>query len=495
MSQSRFLPLLWTELGLILRERLTWAILAALLAALCLGGHTGAQRVAGERAAMAQASDDAARSLRDAKEAAARYAVPRAITVNYWQDPTHAFGYMHYFLAAYAVKPPTPLAVLSAGQSEIQPAVMKTSFGFSTVFEDTAYELGSSAALRLGPFDLAFVLIYLVPLAVIAIAGTRLAAEQDAGILRLIAAQPVHPRIVAGAKFGAAALILVAAVIGGTALALALAGWRDLPPGWATTLALLAAALCAYVVLWVAACALAASLWRGAVASLTILVLTWACVTVVLPALLGLAVDKLAPPPSRIAAIDASRQVQDAFYRGDEAAKVTATWLTARLPGTTDRPDLRETPQIKRLARDAFYETTLAPYRAGMQARAEGAAAWSARLALLSPATTLALALDTAAGTDAARHAAFLAAASEYRRSLRAFFEPRILAQEVRPAAVCAGCPARLDFDAYDAVPRFPTVMAADAARWQAALSALTLWGVALALAGLAFRRFAIWSV
>lgn len=495
MSGPRFLPLLRIELRLILREWLTWAVLAALLAALCLGASTGARRVADERAAIAQAVEDSARSRREAKVTAARYAGPSGMKINYWQDPTHAFGYMHYFLTAYAVKPPTPLALLSAGQSEIQPSVMKTSFGFSTVFEDTAYDLTSSAALRLGPFDLAFVLVYLVPLAVIAVAGTLLAAEQDTGIVRLIAAQPVSPRLVAGAKFGAAALILIVAVVGGTALALLLAGLRELPPGWATTLAYLAVALGAYVGVWVAACALAVSLWRGAVASLTILVLAWACLVVAVPALFGLAVDALAPPPSRIAAIDASRQVQDAFYRGDEAAKVTGAWLVARVPGAAVRPDLREAPQIKRLARDAFYDRTLAPYRAAMQARAEGAAAWSARLALLSPAATLAMALETAAGTDAGRHAAFLAEASRYRHSVRAFFEPRILSQEVRPATVCAGCTARLDFDAYDLVPDFPVAGAANAAWRQALWSALGLSGLMLVLAGLATRRFAGWSL
>jgi ABC-2 type transport system permease protein len=174
---------------------------------------------------------------------------------------------------------------------------------------------------------------------------------------------------------------------------------------------------------------------------------------------------------------------------------VTAAWLAARAPGDADRPDLRETPQIRRLARDAFYDAALTPYRAAMQARAEAAATWSARLGLLSPATALALSLDTAAGTDATRHAAFLAAASAYRQSLREFFEPRILAQEVRPVPSCPGCPARLDFTAYEAVPRFPALVAADAVRGQALVGALTLWGMALALTALARRRLSVWSV
>ena len=138
MSGPRFLPVLRIELRLILREWLTWAVFAVLLAALCLGASTGARRVADERAAIAQAAEDSARSRREAKETAARYASPSGVKINYWQDPTHAFGYMHNFFTAYAVKPPTPLALLSAGQREIQPSVMKTSFGFSTVFEELA---------------------------------------------------------------------------------------------------------------------------------------------------------------------------------------------------------------------------------------------------------------------------------------------------------------------------------------------------------------------
>ncbi|GJD91668.1 hypothetical protein BHAOGJBA_5216 [Methylobacterium hispanicum] len=493
LSAARFSRLVAAELRLVLRERLTWAILAALLAALCLAARTGAERVETVRAAIAQAEDDGARTVREARAAHARYARPSPITVNYWQDPTDAFGYMTYFLAAHAVKPPTPLAHLAAGQSDVQPALMRISFGFSTVFDDTAYELGSAARLRLGAFDLAFVLVYLVPLAVIALAGTRLAAEQDTGILRLIAAQPVGPRRVAAAKFGAVGLVALAGVLGGTGLALLAAGWAGPLAGWGGVLALIAACLAAYTLFWVAACALAASLWRGAVAALAILVLAWAGLTVALPTALGLAVDLLAPRPSRIAAIDTSRQAQAAFYAGETGTRVASAWLAARAPEAAARPGPSEKPEIKRLARDAFYDAALGQTRAALGAHARALAAWSGRLALLSPASALALALEKAAGTDAARHAAFLAASTAYRRDLRAFFEPRILAQALDPVPVCAGCPARLDFDAYDAVPAFAPAPALAAARHQAGLSLAALVAMALALAALAHRRLRRW--
>ncbi len=493
MSAARFHRLLVAELRLILRERLTWAILAALVAALCLAAWTGAGRVAAARTALAEAAAASESAVREARAAHLRYGRPAAIKVDYWQDPTDAFGYRTYFMAAYAVKPPTPLSVLAAGQSDVQPAVTKIDFGFSTVFDDTATEIGSAAALRLGPFDLAFVLVVLVPLAIIALAGTRLSSEHDSGILRMIAAQPIGPRLVAGAKFGAAALVALAATLGGTSLALLLSGGLGDLAGWSWTAALLAAALAAYVVFWVAACALAASLWRGAVAALAGLVLAWVCLTVALPTALGLAVEALAPVPSRIAAIDASRQAQARFYAGAEAQRVTAAWLATKLPEDARRPELADAPELKRLARDAHYDEALAGHHRAARAQALAASNWSRRLALLSPATALTLALETASGTDAGRHAAFLTEAATYRRSLRAFFEPRILAQAVTPAPVCAGCPARLDFDAYDAAPAFAPGDARGAAERQALLSLACLAAAALLLAALAARRLRQW--
>jgi ABC-2 type transport system permease protein len=98
-----------------------------------------------------------------------------------------------------------------------------------------------------------------------------------------------------------------------------------------------------------------------------------------------------------------------------------------------------------------------------------------------------------AAGTDAERHSAFLAASAAYRRDLRAFFEPRILAQALDPAPVCQGCPARLDFAAYDAVPAFVPSVPRAAAEHQAMVALGCLMAGALLLAALASRRLSGW--
>jgi len=491
---SRFLRLLAVETGMTLRERLTWAVLAALFAALLFGAHAGTVRVTAERAALAGAAAEESRAVSRARETFARYAQPTPVKVNYWQDPTNAFGYMAWFLTVHAIKPPTPLAALATGQSDVQPALLRMDFGSSTVFDDVAYELGSAARLKLGAFDLAFVLTVLVPLAVIALAGTRLSAERDSGTLRLIAAQPIGPRAVAGAKFGAVAGLLVVAILGQAGLALWVTGAIPSVAGSGATLALLAGALAAYILVWVAACALVATLWRGAVAALSTLVLAWTVFTVAIPAAASSAVDLLTPPPSRIAAIDASRQAQDAFANGGAGPRLTAQWL-ARIPGTAERPDLAEAPEIKRLARDASYDSALDARRESFLAQDRDSAAVSRWLALASPVTTFDLALQRAAGTDAGRHAAFLASAAAYRRTLRAFFEPRIVAQALNPVPVCAGCQGRLDFDAYDAVPRFRPSIDLGAGQEGALVALAWLIVLAAALALAARVRLKAWPV
>ncbi|WP_288581585.1 DUF3526 domain-containing protein [uncultured Methylobacterium sp.] len=138
-------------------------------------------------------------------------------------------------------------------------------------------------------------------------------------------------------------------------------------------------------------------------------------------------------------------------------------------------------------------EGVRAPHRQVARTHAVAAADWSRHLALLSPASAFALALETAAGSDAGRHAAFLAAAADYRAILRAFFEPRILAQALHPAPVCDGCQARLDFGAYDDVPAFPVSLDPGAAERQVLLSLGSLLAGSLLLGLIAFRRFARW--
>jgi len=102
-------------------------------------------------------------------------------------------------------------------------------------------------------------------------------------------------------------------------------------------------------------------------------------------------------------------------------------------------------------------------------------------------------ALQRLAGTDARRQRLFLADADRHAEALRSWFGPRVLTNIGKPLA-CEGCPGRLNFSAYDAVPAFrPAVPPLGLG--SAALAALYLSAVTAVLALLARRRLKRWPL
>lgn len=458
------LRLLALEIRLLLLQPFTWLVFAVLGALMVVAAHNGATFVAQQEAAIAQAQAHEQR-MRDVGRAAhEKYAGPTELDIPQWRDPTSAYGYLTQFLVAYAAKPPTPLAALAIGVSDIQPSQVRLAFTFSSVFDDAAYDIGSARAERLGAFDLAFVLVYLLPLGLIALAGTRLSSEQDNGILRMLAAQPVSARLVAAAKFGAVVLVSCVVVLAEAGAALWFAAGIEIGSlrpvlGW------LAVALVLYVVVWVALCAWVASLWRGAVAALALLVMIWMGAAVLMPAAATLLLDWIAPPPSRIAYIETSREAQAHFYDHGEVETVPPQWLAHNYPDRAEQSaELAKMSEIRRLARDDYFRDALGPQRVAFEQYAMVAAQRLEQLALLSPTLMFDAAMRVAAGSDAARHAEFMRATGAHRQAIWKFFEPRIVAQAAQPKPVCDGCQARLDFDAYDEVPRFADLFDANRA-------------------------------
>lgn len=470
-----------------LRQPLTWLIFFALFVAMLVGVAAGTARVEQERATLTRLAADQARALEESKRAAQRYSVPSELKIDFHRDPTDAFGYMNYFLVAHAVKPPLALGALAVGQSDLQPFQIR--IDFTTIFPDAAYDVGNPQELKLGPFDLVFVLIYLVPLGLIALTATRLTGEQDSGILRLIAAQPIPPSTVAAAKYSSIATIAVVAIIGGAALALGLHGQLTAP----AQLFLVGLMVCLWVLMWIALSAFVATLWRGVIGSIVTLTLLWGAFTVLLPAFASLLVQAAHPAPSRITYIDSSRQVMDGFY-GDEA-QVHAKWL-ARFPEFASlSSDMVKSPEVKRFARDDYYRQSLMPQRSVFETHARAVLHTSDYLRALSPAMMLDGALQAVAGADEHRHANFIAAADAYSELLRRYFEPLGLSNAASPKRACTECPGRLNFTRYDDVPRFAPASDETRGLRQSAWTCLYLALLTLALGMLARRRLQAWPL
>ena len=451
-----FARLLRLEIGFLLRQPSVWWLFLPLTAALLIAAHLGAQRVEAQQANIAQGYAEERRIESLAADTASRLAQPSAPAIDFYRDPTGAYSYMTMFLVRYAAKEPFPLAPLAIGQADVQPSTLRMTFGFSAVLTDDYVNIGSARALKLGGFDLAFVLVYLLPLALIAVSAPRMSFEQDSGIIRMIAAQPLRLATVAATKFGAVAVAYLLWLILAGGSALWVGGVLPGAAGWGPTLGWIAASIALYGVFWIGVGALGAALWRGGKFAIGFAFAIWAIATVLLPAAAALIIEAKAAPVSRVAYIDTSRQAVDHFY--EEGAEVASAWASAH-PRLADRPDLAVTTEVMRLARDDYFRTELAPFRQAFDQRQVALAAMEQDWAIISPSLILRRALQTASGGDTARHASFLREADDFGQRVRAYFEPVILGPLLTPPAKCDGCLAQLNYAAYPEVPRFTALV------------------------------------
>jgi len=123
--------------------------------------------------------------LLDSIEAGHTVSVPRW----YMPDQPNVIGYSYPRVAAM---PPDEMAIIATGQSDIFTHYVQPNL-YGESFELNYSELSSPVQLMFGSFDLSFVLIYLLPLIVIAFSYNILSHEREQGILQIIASHPLSP--------------------------------------------------------------------------------------------------------------------------------------------------------------------------------------------------------------------------------------------------------------------------------------------------------------
>jgi ABC-2 type transport system permease protein len=413
----------------------------------------GQRHVRAQQAAVARIHARETGAIARQKADIQRYRQPSTIALPYWQDPTDVSGYMRYGLTAFAVKPPSALGALAIGQSNIVPFYLRARLDYISPPE-AAYDFENPRALAVGSFDLAFVLVYVMPLALIVLTASRLSAERDSGALRLIAAQPASARVVVSATFAAATLVAVPIVLVTVWLALAVAGVHLLEARLLAPMMLVMSAVAAYALFWISVAALVAPR-RGAVATTALLVTLWIASAFLVPALGALALNVLQPAPSRLLYLDALRWESD--WTDKQRNSLVAAYLAARPAYASGVARLAEIPYAtKQIAVQTELERRLHDRTVQFDQARSGAARSSRWLRLASPSLVLGAILEAAAGSDSWRQEAFLVRARQYTDQLRAFFWPRALKEAAQPTIrACSGCPAKMAFLSHDDIPKF----------------------------------------
>ncbi|UOQ70224.1 ABC transporter permease [Hymenobacter cellulosilyticus] len=326
-------------------------------------------------------------------------------------------GDIGYYHTTFAVHHPDAWAALSLGLRDVNPSYVKLRL---LGLHNQLYAADNTNPMKTlsGNFDLAFVLVYLLPLLIIALSFNLLSAEREEGILTLLLAQPIRPATVIGAKLAfRTALVLGLAGL----LSVVGMGWAQVPLDGRVLSWLALTTL--YCLFWFGVVLVVTALHRSSAVNAVALLGAWLLLVVLVPSLLNLGVAAARPVPQ---GIELTIKQREEIHAGWDRPKTqTMNRFFALYPQWRDTATIRE-----RFVWRWYY----AFQHLGDQAVAREAAAYATglqqrydlveKLNLLSPAINAQSSLNALAGSDLPTHLAFQRSVTRYHDSLRAFYYP-----------------------------------------------------------------------
>ncbi|MBC7896712.1 MAG: ABC transporter permease subunit, partial [Cytophagaceae bacterium] len=188
--------------------------------------YNGAQWVRFQQQTIASVQDEERGRVQAHQATIARLSAGDSTGIKPWTNPAIPSNAGGTLGTRYAVLPPASLAAFAVGQSDLYPYYTRVSTRTKQTFIVND-EIENPVNLLAGRFDLAFVVIYLLPLLILALSYNIVSAEREQGTLDLVLSQPVDARRVIAVKLLtrvgvvlglAVALLLVGAVLSGGGL-------------------------------------------------------------------------------------------------------------------------------------------------------------------------------------------------------------------------------------------------------------------------------------
>ncbi|KAB5490829.1 DUF3526 domain-containing protein [Flagellimonas hadalis] len=397
------------ELRILLRSR--WIQLLSLLLLLLFGfsAFNGKEKVEKRKVDIAAAkqevldTDQSMLKLLDSVERG------MAVSASPWTIPTSPMAVANYYPRVVAMDP-QPMAFVSTGQADIFTHYVKpTATGDDFALNFT--EMTSPVQLLFGSFDLAFVIVYLLPLLIIAFSYNVLSSEKESGSLRLLASQPISIRKWVFQKLILRFFWLSVLVVTTLVLVILIVGIQPLE--WSKVFGLLGLAL-SYMLFWFSL-AFLVNLYVGSSAKNAVSLLgLWVVFVLLVPSVLNQLAGTLYPMPSRTLMINEMRERKvEATKRQDE---ILDNFLR-------DHPEyaINDSTQTRSfyhnyMASQKVVKEELAPIVNAYETQLKKQQSWSRQLQWTSPAIVVQESLNNLSGTSTADY-------ENYRRQVIAFSE------------------------------------------------------------------------
>ena len=406
------------------------ALLGVLLLLTVAGAVNGVRHVNSERDTVDRALAADARSYAQRIEDLRR-AESGQLAAGEFANPRYVHQTILNRGAARPLRPaPAELAVLSSADAQPTPALLN--IGIQTRHQDEQPSLDNPGNRLDGTFDLSFVATWLVPLFALILGFDVMARDREQGSAALLATACRLDRVIVRrlvvrflALLGCVALVSAVAVV-------------------VTEQGALASALPVLVV-WLLALALVIGFWlalagivnvfasNSAQASL-ILLAAWIAIAMLVPALVGITVNSLAPAPDHLERVLALREVDAELNRRRD--EVSEAYYAANPQNSPVRQgDEYEHYFVTELyPRQLEFDRRFNPLADRFEQQRLRQARVMRLASLFSPALSLKLLTEDLAGAAPERRAVFLAAADAFQAEWRAHFDHKLAS--MRPLEV-----------------------------------------------------------
>lgn len=312
---------------------------------------------------------------------------------------------------------PGTMAPLSIGQAEAYPYAARTQpLSDITMFDAFRADVDNPAVRAAGRFDLAFVIIFMLPLLLLAGSFDLWSRERERGMAALVLSQPVSITALLAGKALARTLALLPPAILATLAALLLAGADD-PRGLMATVLVVGV----YGLFWILLATLINVFARRSTDAALAGGAAWLVIVVLGPAQALATADILAPAPSQLQFANEYRTESLAIRREQRLAREALGPEVIRDPAP-NIPDRIRAFMVERTVEDEKLAPMVAAYADALARRH----ATLDRLRLFLPAVAAQDALDRIAGSDADRALSFQSQVMGFKEELERWLADRL---------------------------------------------------------------------
>lgn len=330
----------------------------------------------------------------------------------------------------FAVHDPSALTPLSLGMRDLFPYYQDV-WGraiFRQVFQQ---EIANPQKLSVGHFDWAFVVIFLLPLLLIALSYNLLSSETELGTYALLRSQPITLRQIVLAKLALRLLLVLGFLVVITVLSVPILGINLAENGGLLAKFLLVSV--AYMLFWGSVIFAVVSFQKNSAVNALTLLGCWLVLVLALPTLLQ-QILTIGQPIDRTIFENLVRDE----YTQEEPDSVVLKPYYARHPdyyvatGKPKPPRESGPPDLRPYyARNEQLDLTLAPLVAQYEAAVVAREATVSRLNWLLPAVNALELFNGLAGTSAAAHRDYIRQIRAFHGRWNGFFLPKVFKSEL----------------------------------------------------------------